>query len=87
MTEEEEKKVVQTLLFIWDYCGDDLLVDEYGKPDYSVVMTRDDVFTTCVDMMFARGDNPIPLKTWHSLTEEEKTALKLKAFPHSNYGW
>lgn len=75
----------------WDKHAEDILVDDYGCHDESIEKSRDDVFEISVDLYFGTipgGGEELEL---YWLWEKEDPAfaedLKMKAFPHSVYGW
>ena len=54
---EQREKWIRALNRVWDIVGSDCLTDDYGKPDESMSMSRDEVFEIAGDRHIWQADS------------------------------
>lgn len=54
---EQREKWIRALNRVWDIVGSDCLTDDYGKPDESMIMSRDEVFEIAGDRHIWQADS------------------------------
>ena len=93
MTKQKEKltdpaliRFAEGLQHTWDQCGDDLCFNEVGERDYTKTFTQDEVYEICADL-YVGMMNYEDMELWWCLTDEDKEALKLAAFPGNCWGY
>jgi len=90
MEKDFKEKVIRAAQITWDIIGDDCLVDEDGKPDLSVTMSKDEVIEMVSDagrMYYQGGLSRDEMKQFYSLNEKEKEKIMNEAFTFNTYGW
>jgi len=73
---------------VWDIVGSDCLTDDYGKPDESMSMSRDEVFEIAGDRIDIYGELTLEeVKEFYERDRSKDETLKKEAFPYERYGW
>ena len=89
MEKSKQEKWSRALSRVWDSIGGDCLVDEYGKPDMSASMSREDVFEISGDCYFEMysGLTKKEVKEFRDRDRKKDEELMKSAFPYVSYGW
>ena len=96
MINEKDKEILDEYAMgvrrTYEYCAEDILVDDKGKLDESKIMTRDAIWDVAHDLFFGGHYEQVNVSRkivdfWWLMTEEEKEYVKMKAFPDSIYGY
>jgi hypothetical protein len=82
MTKEE---IANKLNEVWQRCGDDLFMNDYGKIDHKKTYSRDALFEICVDLL--GGYHYEAQKELIAMSLHERNEVKLLAFPDYLYGY
>jgi len=86
-----EERVISAANRTWDVIGGDCLVDDWGRPDESKVMTKDEVMEIVADaghMEVHGGLSKEDMRRFYQeLTWEERRVIMRKAFTYNRYGW
>lgn len=90
MEPEMKKRIARSLARTWDAVAEDCLVDEDGRPDYNMTMTREEAAGISSDASFDMyHDDQEAHDAWRKLKHDDPLRIEIVklAFPYGLYGW